>query len=218
MATYVMSDLHGQYDMFIKMIEKIKFNEQDNMYILGDVIDRGPAGIKIIDYIRSSENIHLLRGNHEQMLVEYFMTDIEYESWADAPWFENGGYTTYLELKEKGAEYLCDLIKYILKLPTYKIIDNYFLVHAGLNTNKEITSLEEAIKNSSEETLLWCRDFIINDHKIEGYTVICGHTQTRTFGSDKIIKFKNNILIDCGCASGADPGCLRLDDMEEFYI
>ena len=45
MAHYVMSDIHGEADRFSAMLETIHFSSQDTLYILGDVIDRGPEGI-----------------------------------------------------------------------------------------------------------------------------------------------------------------------------
>ena len=44
---YAMSDLHGCYDKYTKMLEKINFSDNDTLYILGDIVDRGPDGIKI---------------------------------------------------------------------------------------------------------------------------------------------------------------------------
>jgi fructose-1,6-bisphosphatase len=72
MAHYVMSDLHGCYDKFIKMLSYIKFDsKQDVIYILGDVLDRGPDGIKILQYCMEKPNIFLIMGNHEEMLLDY---------------------------------------------------------------------------------------------------------------------------------------------------
>ena len=51
MSTYVISDIHGQYDTFMRMLKQIKFCEEDTLYILGDAIDRGPDGIKILKAI-----------------------------------------------------------------------------------------------------------------------------------------------------------------------
>ncbi|MBR6518940.1 MAG: metallophosphoesterase, partial [Oscillospiraceae bacterium] len=44
---YVMSDLHGCYDKYIFMIKKIELKAEDALYILGDILDRGPNGFKI---------------------------------------------------------------------------------------------------------------------------------------------------------------------------
>ncbi len=51
MATYAVSDLHGQYKMFIKLLEKVGFSADDQLYMLGDAIDRGPDGIKILHHV-----------------------------------------------------------------------------------------------------------------------------------------------------------------------
>ena len=44
MATYVIGDIHGQ-------LEKMKFNENDELYVMGDVVDRGPDPIKALQYL-----------------------------------------------------------------------------------------------------------------------------------------------------------------------
>ena len=38
---YVMSDIHGRLDLFEKMLEKINFNDNDKLFVLGDMVDRG---------------------------------------------------------------------------------------------------------------------------------------------------------------------------------
>ena len=52
MSIYVMSDIHGEADLFHAMLEQIGFSESDTLYILGDVIDRGPDGIALLQEIR----------------------------------------------------------------------------------------------------------------------------------------------------------------------
>lgn len=48
MATYVISDIHGQYKMFLDLLDKIKLKDTDTLYILGDILDRGPHPIKAL--------------------------------------------------------------------------------------------------------------------------------------------------------------------------
>ena len=57
MAIYVCSDIHGRYDRFLELLDVIEFDEKDELYILGDAIDRGPESIAIIKYIMKNENI-----------------------------------------------------------------------------------------------------------------------------------------------------------------
>ena len=48
MATYVMSDIHGEFEKYISMLQKIEFKDEDTLYILGDVIDRGERPVDIL--------------------------------------------------------------------------------------------------------------------------------------------------------------------------
>ena len=46
--TYVMSDIHGQYDKYLAMLDKIAFSDDDTLYILGDVLDRGEEPVELL--------------------------------------------------------------------------------------------------------------------------------------------------------------------------
>ena len=70
MATYVISDIHGQYDMFVDLLEKIKLKDEDTLYILGDVLDRGPHPVKTLRKLMEMPNAICLNGNDELMAME----------------------------------------------------------------------------------------------------------------------------------------------------
>lgn len=61
---YVMSDLHGCYEKYVQMLKIIEFNSDDFLYIVGDVIDRGEDGIKILLDMMKRSNIIPILGNH----------------------------------------------------------------------------------------------------------------------------------------------------------
>lgn len=71
MATYCIGDLHGRYDLFEMMLDKIEFNHKtDKLYILGDVIDEGKEGIRILKYVMQHPNsCFMLMGNHEDFFL-----------------------------------------------------------------------------------------------------------------------------------------------------
>ena len=73
--TYIMSDIHGHYTEFIEMLKKINFDKTDTLYIIGDIIDRGTENLKILDFIIENNNIHLLMGNHEDMLLHAYQDE-----------------------------------------------------------------------------------------------------------------------------------------------
>ena len=61
MAVYAVSDLHGQLDVFLKGLKEIEFSDRDELYVIGDAVDRGPAGIEILQYIKDHENLRIWR-------------------------------------------------------------------------------------------------------------------------------------------------------------
>lgn len=216
---YVMSDLHGMYNKFIEMLNVINFSKDDELYILGDIFDRGEDSIKILEHIWASKNIFLIKGNHEYMFEKY------YEDHSNLYlWFSNGGRNTFLELTEKGPDFMDKVYNYIKKLPLVINIDEYILAHAGLYippNYKELT-INEIIDLQTEEDLLWDRELVNNDDYMEGYTIILGHTPTITLNNkSNIITKKGKILIDCGAVFEQYQGklsCLCLDNKKEYYI
>lgn len=61
---YVLSDIHGNKENFDSVLEKISLQPEDSLYILGDVIDRNPYGIQLLQQIMKMGNAHMLLGNH----------------------------------------------------------------------------------------------------------------------------------------------------------
>lgn len=48
--TYVMSDIHGEYKKYLQMLELIRFSDEDELFVLGDVVD-GSIGIPPLDIL-----------------------------------------------------------------------------------------------------------------------------------------------------------------------
>lgn len=63
--TYVMSDLHGQFEKYKKMLELIGLRDSDDLYILGDVVDRGPEPMNILRDMSMRSNVFPVMGNHD---------------------------------------------------------------------------------------------------------------------------------------------------------
>ncbi len=103
MSTYVISDLHGQYKIFTALLEKAAFSDEDRLIMLGDAIDRGPDGIKILQHVMDAPNMEFLLGNHEFMMLNAVSQDgrITLDPWnlpgrdASLWYFYNGGNATY---------------------------------------------------------------------------------------------------------------------------
>ena len=148
MSTYVISDIHGQYDMFMELLDKIKLKETDTIYILGDVLDRGPHPIKTLRKLMEMPNAICMVGNHEFMALEcleFLMKEITDKSIEEldetmldnlVTWQYNGSKTTIDEFRKLDTEGKMGVIDFIKELLIYEEISvgdkDYLLVHAGL--------------------------------------------------------------------------------------
>ena len=234
MATYVVSDIHGEYDLFAGLLEKIRLKEDDSLYILGDILDRGPYPIRTLLKVMEMPNAICLAGNHELMAIEcleFLMTEITEKSIEELDekmvdnlltWQYNGGRTTIQEfcaLDRKMQRLVIDFLKgfYIYEEMTVNDRD-YLLVHAGLGgfyPGKEIEqySLEELIWSRAEYDIQYYEDIY----------VVTGHTPTQgIIGNPRpgyIFKKFNHIAIDCGCyRPDGRLAAVCLDTGEEFYF
>ena len=80
---YVMSDLHGCFEEYKRMLEKIDFKESDTLYILGDIVDRGSQSIQILQDMMVRSNVFPILENHEYMLnecLDFMLSEINEEN------------------------------------------------------------------------------------------------------------------------------------------
>lgn len=233
MSIYIMSDIHGKYDKFIAMFDEIEFKDEDKLYILGDIFDRGEKPLEILEYIVGKENIVLLKGNHEDMFIEAYENDFR-----DLQlWFMNGGANTYYALCYKGDKYMEEAYKYIKRLKTSYSFNygdfTYLLCHAGISVphrehGELYPDLIDIMEHNSDEDLLWSRSHLNSYHVLEGVNIICGHTPTQSIkvvdkntgmlvhSEPKVIQKGSFIYIDCGaCFDGGNLACIEL--MERGY-
>ena len=114
MGVYAISDLHGNYELWTKVKEWLK--PSDKLFCLGDNIDRGNDGIKIVQDMRNRENTTILLGNHEDMLIDYLPGSIKYNE-ISALWFRNGGQPTFNAIKKMSKEEQLDLLEFFRNCP-----------------------------------------------------------------------------------------------------
>ena len=90
---WVIGDVHGYFGTLEALIERLGLGENDAVVMLGDLIDRGPTSADVVNRVRTTANLHSIRGNHEQMMIEgfddaLFFKDLNMEA---RIWYHNGG-------------------------------------------------------------------------------------------------------------------------------
>ena len=69
---YCISDIHGYYSLFCRLLDKIRFSDKDKLYVLGDIIDKGPDSIRLAKLLFSMPNVYCIAGNHEYDFLKYY--------------------------------------------------------------------------------------------------------------------------------------------------
>ncbi len=229
---YVCSDLHGYpVEKFKELLASANFSREDTLYILGDVIDRGPESVQLLQWIIQQPNVELILGNHESMLLDCeFLFDGEVldninnltgtKRQLYSVWISNGGYFTFNTLSVMRESEIKRLFDYLRNAPLYKTVTvnnkSFILVHSGLGSFNKDKKLSEYSKTD----LLWNRPSAYQDYYDDAFTVF-GHTPTiycdeRYKG--RALKTETWIDIDVGVSVGFPPMLLRLDDMKQFYV
>ena len=238
--TYVLSDIHGNLFRFTSIMEQIQLQPSDTLYILGDVIDRYPHGIQILQSIMGMSNAKMILGNHEHMMLQALDTPydeddrFEFREHMDRLrlWYRNGGMVTENSLQQLSKEERESAFRYLRSLPINLDITvngkQYKLVHGS---PIELFDEKTSEYQNKTEFAVWNR-LRPRTPLDENVTVIFGHTPTIHFQEKNPLTIwygRNRIGIDCGCGFPAvkdqmssDPlhgrlACLRLEDMKEFY-
>ena len=215
--TYCISDIHGCYDEFMALLEQIQFNPlSDTIYILGDVIDRGVKPIDSLRFIIETKSIHMLMGNHEQLMLDYL------DGKDRLTWLFNGYKNTLSQLKKLTRSERDKIISYLRSCPFYETITTngkqYFLSHAGLDVSLPFS-------RQSHDALIWSRKGFYENKAMAEYICIFGHTPTPNLHEDHHLcsvwydtQYNDKICIDCGCVYGGALSAICLDDGKIFYV
>lgn len=213
------------------MLERIGFAPRDTLYVLGDVIDRGPDGVKILQDMNMRANVFPLLGNHEftaAVCLPWLLEEVTEQSLAAldevqlaafSEWLANGGGPTLKSLRQISREEREDILEYFREMELYAEVQaggrSFVLTHSA----PEHFAHGKPLDSYDLQDFLFGRpspDAVYYPDKI----LVFGHTPTRLlWGQDKIFRKGNMIDIDCGCVfEGGQLGCLCLDTMEEFYV
>lgn len=223
---YAMSDIHGCYHEFLQMLSLIHFSDNDELYIIGDIVDRGPDPLSVLYYVMEHKNIHLIKGNHEQMMLATISNGKRLfpPTQNKSLWYYNGGMATYENYRKLSKEEKEEIIEFLKSLPlTMEIktdIHDYILVHGGPN----ITFEDDWKEGNVSEDVLWERFEYLSSMApeiIPGKIIVVGHTPTSSYGGHadcKAISIGDKRLIDGGCVFGGKLICFCLDTEEFYYV
>ncbi len=232
---YVISDIHGCYDEYMELLKKINLKDSDTLYVLGDVVDRGPHPVKVLQDMMLRVNVFPIIGNHDyvaimllkKLCVEVTEENVEnYLSEKDMQdymhWLKDGGQTTIDEFLKLDAEERQDILDYLEEFSIYEELEvngkEFVLVHAGINEFAEDKEWEEY---SLADLLFYRADYKKRYFSNENKFLVTGHTPTPRLRADKkplVYEENGHIALDCGCVFGGQLAAYCLDTGESVYV
>lgn len=194
---WIIPDVHGNAKTLKALVKKIGLTAKDELYLLGDYINRGPRSKQVLKFIMGLQEqgyqVHPIRGNHEEYMLNAYKEakkgDVALLSAALFVWLRQGGIAT---MNSFGAKKVSDIptkyYKFLKKLPYYYELEDAILVHAGLNFT---------VKNPLDDkhSMVWRRKFTVKPDKINGKLLIHGHTIMSYSTISKTVKSKKSLSI-----------------------
>ncbi len=180
---WVIPDSHGYTKTLRALIEEqIRPSKTDELYFLGDYIDRGPDSKGLVDYlIRLQDdgwNIRLLKGNHEEWCIQVYEQEFKLKrnflglrqrNAKKDEWLKFGGRETLKSFRVNDMRYFPkEYIDWMRKLEYFIELEKYVLVHAGFNFEADDIFADT-------EAMLWVREFTVKPDKVKRKKVIHGH-------------------------------------------
>ncbi|PSW06652.1 metallophosphoesterase [Photobacterium lipolyticum] len=206
---YFISDIHGQFDLLMDVLNEIEFRFpvdgriQDRLFILGDLIDRGNQSLSVLGAAQYNPAIVSLVGNHEMMAIKALSGDAQNM----LLWAYNGG----LWREDHDPYHVAAMLRYAAARPVAITLeiggDRIGLVHAGVPAHYDWDALVTTIDNGTlSETDL---DFMLSDRstfqsgittKVQGIdAVLHGHNIVEQL--QPVVR-GNRCYIDGGMAYG----------------
>ena len=203
MSTWIIPDIHGCAGTLKTMLKNmLRATREDELYFLGDYIDRGPDSKGVLDTLMGLQedgwNVHCLKGNHEDYCVTVWEEDQKFhlfKSETQKLWENVGAKQTYKSFDVKRPRDIPEkYIEWMRNLPYYYMLEKYILVHAGMNFRTK-----DPFKDTY--SMISTRDFSVDFSKTGGRRIIHGHLPEDYSFIDHVIHNQSNfdfIALDNG--------------------
>lgn len=236
MATYIISDIHGQLDLLKQLLEKVNFHYDfsDELYILGDYCDWGEKPIDtllyVMDLVEKYPFIHCTIGNHDTWLRDCIINKWKMHNVVWSGWGQNRGDLTYKDLSSRDNETKQRILDFLMDLPLeYSdiTVSNrlFHLAHAApMNMNKG---------KNKEDTATWSRldwnerpNGLSNEYTmfIHGHTITSSYLNRCESLKTEVVTSAESLVmdIDCGAkaaiiSSGYRLAIVDISNMKVYY-
>lgn len=235
---YAVSDINGLWDKYEELLARIAFGPEDVLYVLGNVLGRGPEGLRILHDLSLRPNARVLLGNQEfaaMICLPWLQEELSADGTRDdvlaarlqqvLSWKSDGGAAVmeeFTRLPLAGRQRALDELSRLERTAEAACGGSRFvLVHANL----ENFAPDRPLGDYGIGELIQGRPDPERRYYDDRYLVF-GHTPTPLLyereligeGGARIFRKDKLIGLNCGCVYGGSLGCICLDTFEEYYV
>lgn len=204
--TYAATDLHGMWNLWEQISEYC--DETDTIYFLGDSIDRGVDGLRIMESLLKDKRVIYLLGNHEEFFLEVAPQliglneeDILVSTNDDFYlWLCNGGYDTMKAFTRLTREEQNWFLTEVHKLQDTDIYINksdkvVHLCHAGTDPAYD---KYELMTFGNMNPYTWDRKHFFRPwaEDLEDWYIVHGHTPVQHLWKERVVKSYGRMVND----------------------
>ncbi|MGB0798348.1 MAG: metallophosphoesterase [Planktomarina sp.] len=229
---YVVGDLHGKYDLLLKLLDLINADYSNRtttanpkLLFIGDFVDRGDQSAQVLQHVMEMqtadpETILCLKGNHEKMMLDFLKDPIQ----KGRRWTRHGGLQTLAsynvrditeraspEQLEDARDALIDamptgMLNWLKTMPTTYNNGNLICVHAGLDPSRPTT-------DQSENTHMWGHPDFMSKPRRDNIWVAHGHTIVDQAGLQN-----GRVAVDTGAYATGRLTAVGFDGSENWIL
>ncbi|MEI8004857.1 MAG: metallophosphoesterase [Bacteroidota bacterium] len=211
--SFVIGDIHGNHKPLLDLFRQAGFDyDTDILLCLGDVVDRGPEPVKVVNELMKIRNLIYILGNHDYWCLEYLRTGK-----VTADWLFQGGNGTMNDYIEHQAEREPHKEFFASARLFYIDDENRLFVHAGFDRFRPFS------KQMTEHlTLLWDRSLFraASEYDYEGKQfeefseIFIGHSPSQLIMQDKPTRLANLWIMDTGAGHRRLLSLMDIDTKE----
>lgn len=235
---YAVSDINGLWDKYEELLARIAFGPEDVLYVLGNVLGRGPEGLRILHDLSLRSNARVLLGNQEfaaMICLPWLQEELSADGTRDdvlaarlqqvLSWKSDGGAAVmeeFTRLSLAGRQLALDELSRLERTAEVACGGSRFvLVHANL----ENFAPDRPLGDYGIGELIQGKPDVGGQYFEDRYLVF-GHTPTPLLyeqeligeGGPQIFRKDKLIGLNCGCVYGGRLGCICLDTFAEYYV
>jgi serine/threonine protein phosphatase 1 len=211
--SFVIGDIHGNYKPMMELFRTVSLDYKNDLLIsLGDLVDRGPEPVRVVDEVMKIRNFIFIMGNHDYWFYEYLRSGIQ-----TIDWLSQGGKQTIKNYSDNPGAGLRHLDFFESAWHYYIDKKNRLFIHAGFDWKKPF-----AQQKADTEVLLWDRTLFAaasvyqeNGKNFEEFSEIyIGHSPTQLLDRNCPVQLSNLCMMDTGAGHKRFLSLMDIDSKE----